>query len=256
MTPDFRKLWLGRSVSFVGSEITGVALPLAAVLLLEADASEMGWLVAAQNLPWLFFGLAAGVWIDRARRKPIVVATHFGATASLAAIPAAAYFGQLNMLILAAAAFGASSMAVLGNVADRAYLPALVGRERLRDDLCRSSRRAARGGPPCSANRGSRSAHTARTRSGVSAAPEARRDVPTIHVKSSTALCERRRARQRSAVGGRAPLPQLRSKASTSLAATGLPKRYPCRTSHFKSRNRFACSSDSTPSATTVSSKA
>ncbi len=131
MTPDFRKLWLGKSVSLSAPEISGVALPLAAVLLLEADASEMGWLVAAQNLPWLFFGLAAGVWIDRARRKPILVASNFGAAAALAAIPAAAYFGQLNMLVLAAAAFGVSTMAVLSNVADRAYLPALVGRERL-----------------------------------------------------------------------------------------------------------------------------
>jgi predicted MFS family arabinose efflux permease len=131
VTPDFRKLWLGRSVSFVGSEITGVALPLAAVLLLEADASEMGWLVAAQNLPWLFFVLVAGVWIDRARRKPILVAANFGAAASLAAIPAAAYFDQLNMFVLGAAAFGAGTMAVWSNVADRAYLPALVGRDRL-----------------------------------------------------------------------------------------------------------------------------
>lgn len=131
MTPDFRKLWLGRSISFVGSEITSVALPLAAVLLLQADARQMGWLVAAQNLPWLCFGLAAGVWVDRVRRKPILVATHFGAAASLAAIPAAASFGQLNMLVLAAAAFGASTMTVLSNVADRAYLPSLLAREQL-----------------------------------------------------------------------------------------------------------------------------
>jgi predicted MFS family arabinose efflux permease len=131
VTPDFRKLWLGRSISFVGSEITSVALPLAAVLLLQADARQMGWLVAAQNLPWLLFGLAAGVWVDRVRRKPILVATHFGAAASLAAIPAAAYFDQLSMLVLAAAAFGASTMTVLSNVADRAYLPSLLAREQL-----------------------------------------------------------------------------------------------------------------------------
>jgi predicted MFS family arabinose efflux permease len=106
-------------------------LPLAAVLLLQADARQMGWLVAAQNLPWLLFGLAAGVWVDRVRRKPILVATHFGAAASLAAIPAAAYFDQLSMLVLAGAAFGASAMTVLSNVADRAYLPSLLPREQL-----------------------------------------------------------------------------------------------------------------------------
>lgn len=131
MTPDFRKLWLGRSVSFVGSEITGVALPLAAVLLLQADARQMGWLVAAQQLPWLFFGLAAGVWTDRMRRKPILVATNFGQAALLAVIPAAAWLGQLDMLLLTVVAFGAASLSVIGSVADRAFLPALVLREQI-----------------------------------------------------------------------------------------------------------------------------
>ena len=102
VTPEFRKLWLGRSVSFVGSEVTGVALPLAAVLLLDADAREMGWLVAAQNLPWIFFGLAAGVWVDRMRRKPILVATNFGQAAVLAVVPVAALLGHLDMVLLAA----------------------------------------------------------------------------------------------------------------------------------------------------------
>lgn len=131
MTPDFRKLWLGRSVSFVGSEITGVALPLTAVLLLDAQAREMGWLVAAQNLPMLLFGLLTGVWVDRARRKPILVATNFGQATLLAVIPAVAMLGQLNMPLLAAVAFGASVLSNVGSVADRAYLPSLLPRDRL-----------------------------------------------------------------------------------------------------------------------------
>ena len=129
MTPEFRRFWLGRSVSFVGSEVTVVALPLAAVLLLDADAREMGWLVAAQNLPWIFFGLAAGVWVDRVRRQPVLVVTNFGQAALLAVIPVAALLGQLSMLLLAAVAFGASAMSLLGSVADRAYLPSLLRRD-------------------------------------------------------------------------------------------------------------------------------
>ena len=129
MTPEFRRFWLGRSVSFVGSEVTAVALPLAAVLLLDADAREMGWLVAAQNLPWIFFGLAAGVWVDRVRRQPVLVVTNFGQAALLAVIPIAALLGQLSMLLLAAVAFGASAMSLLGSVADRAYLPSLLRRD-------------------------------------------------------------------------------------------------------------------------------
>jgi predicted MFS family arabinose efflux permease len=108
-----------------------MALPLAAVLLLDADAREMGWLVAAQNLPWIFFGLAAGVWVDRARRQPVLVVTNFGQAALLAVIPVAALLGQLNMLLLGAVAFGASAMSVIGSVADRAYLPSLLRRDQL-----------------------------------------------------------------------------------------------------------------------------
>jgi predicted MFS family arabinose efflux permease len=131
VTPDFRRLWLSRSISFVGSEVTLVALPLAAVLLLDADAREMGWLSAAQNLPWLFFGLAAGVWVDRARRRPVLVATSFGQAVLLAVIPVAAALGHLNMPLLAAVAFGATAMSIFGSVADRAYVPSLLAREQL-----------------------------------------------------------------------------------------------------------------------------
>lgn len=130
VTPEFRKLWLGRSVSFVGSEITGVALPLAAVLLLEADARAMGWLVAAQNLPWIL-GLAAGVWVDRMRRKPILVASNLGQAVVLAVIPAAAFLHHLSMPLLTMVAFWASALSIIGSVADRAYLPSLLPREQL-----------------------------------------------------------------------------------------------------------------------------
>jgi predicted MFS family arabinose efflux permease len=131
VTPEFRRLWLGQSVSFVGSEVTLVALPLAAVLLLDADAREMGYLVAGQNLPMIFFGLLAGVWVDRARRQPILVATNFGSAALLAAIPTAALLGQLDMLLPGAVAFGANTMSVIGTVADRAFVASLVPRAQL-----------------------------------------------------------------------------------------------------------------------------
>lgn len=118
-------------MSFVGSEITAVALPLAAVLLLEADAREMGWLVAAQNLPMMFFGLIAGVWVDRARRQPVLVGTNVGQAALLAVIPAAALLDELSMMLLAAVAFGANALSVIGAVAERAYLPSLLARDQL-----------------------------------------------------------------------------------------------------------------------------
>ncbi|MDQ3554959.1 MAG: MFS transporter, partial [Chloroflexota bacterium] len=70
---DFRLFWLGQSVSFVGWEVTSLALPLTAVVLLGASPAQMGLLVAVQNLPFLLVGLMAGVWVDRFRRRPILV---------------------------------------------------------------------------------------------------------------------------------------------------------------------------------------
>lgn len=91
----------------------------------------MGWLVAMRNLPMVFFGLAAGVWIDRVRRRPVLVASDFARAILLAAIPLAALLGGLDMVLLYAVAFGTGSFAVLAAVADRAYLPSLLRREDL-----------------------------------------------------------------------------------------------------------------------------
>jgi MFS family permease len=67
--------WSGHSVLFLGSEITNLALPLTAVLGLGASPAQMGILTAALYLPYLFVGLVAGVWVDRYRRRPILIAT-------------------------------------------------------------------------------------------------------------------------------------------------------------------------------------
>lgn len=91
----------------------------------------MGWLTAAQNLPMVFLGLAAGVWIDRVRRRPVLVLTDFAQAALLATIPLAALLGFLRIGLLYAVAFGTGACAVLAAVADRAYLPSLLPREEL-----------------------------------------------------------------------------------------------------------------------------
>ena len=65
--PDFLKLWTGQTVSLLGSSITLLALPLTAVDALEAGAFQMGLLAMAGRLPFLLFGLPAGVWVDRLR---------------------------------------------------------------------------------------------------------------------------------------------------------------------------------------------
>ncbi|MEO6294653.1 MAG: MFS transporter [Candidatus Limnocylindria bacterium] len=70
---NFRRFWIGQSVSFLGSEVSLLALPLIAVVTLNADATQMGILTALGYLPFLLIGLQAGVWVDRMRRRQILI---------------------------------------------------------------------------------------------------------------------------------------------------------------------------------------
>src|SRR2546430_8206203 len=90
---DFVKLWTGFTIARVGSQITVLALPLTAVLLLGAGATETGLLVAAQMLPSIIAGLFIGVWVARLPRRPFLIVSEFGSaivisTAHLASVPA------------------------------------------------------------------------------------------------------------------------------------------------------------------------
>src|SRR5215210_2434920 len=71
---DFRRLWAAQSASLFGSEITALALPLMAVVLLDATPVQMGLLAAAGTAPFLLCSLSAGVWVDRRRRRPVLIA--------------------------------------------------------------------------------------------------------------------------------------------------------------------------------------
>ena len=87
-TPAFRTLWAGQTVSQFGSAVTLVALPLTAIVVLGAGPVEMGVLVALQQAPVPLFGLFAGVWVDRVRRRPLMIAGQFGRGLLLLSIPA------------------------------------------------------------------------------------------------------------------------------------------------------------------------
>ena len=92
--PDFLKLWGGLTISQLGAQVSGLALPLAAVGM-GATAMEMGVLGALRWLAYLLFGLVAGAWLDRIRRGPVLVATRVGRAVLLAAVPIAALVGWL-----------------------------------------------------------------------------------------------------------------------------------------------------------------
>ncbi|MEM7246213.1 MAG: MFS transporter [Acidobacteriota bacterium] len=128
---DFWKLWLGQSISAIGSQVTSVALPLTAVLVLDASSTQMGWLVAAEHLPMALFGLFAGVHVDRVRRRPILVVGELGRGVLLITIPVAAWLDALSFLQLLAVAFSTGSLYVFSAVASVSYLPSLLGKEQL-----------------------------------------------------------------------------------------------------------------------------
>src|SRR6476660_9227974 len=95
---DFRLLWTGYAVSSLGSEVTVLALPLAAAVMLHASALQMGLLTAAGTAPVLALGLLAGVWVDRLpRRRPLLVATDLASAAALMRIPLAWWLGRLTV---------------------------------------------------------------------------------------------------------------------------------------------------------------
>src|SRR5438046_10114341 len=94
---NFVKLWTGFTIARVGSQITVLALPLTAVLLLGAGATETGLLVAAQMAPSIVAGLFIGVWVDRLPRRPIMVVLGIGSAVVMAAVPLAAALGTVSL---------------------------------------------------------------------------------------------------------------------------------------------------------------
>ena len=129
--PGFRRLWAGRTVAAVGYHVTVLALQLTAAVTLGASELEMGLLVAAQTAPSLLVSLAAGVWVDRLRRRPLLIAADLVRALLLASVPVGWLTGQLSMGQLYLVAFGVGSLTVVFDVAVHAYVPTLVGRERL-----------------------------------------------------------------------------------------------------------------------------
>jgi MFS family permease len=147
---DFLKLWGGETVSLFGTQVTVLALPLTAVLTLEASASELGLLNAARFAPFIAVILFAGVWVDHRRRRPILIQTNVGRALLIALVPAAAFLDILRMELLYAVGFLVGVLTVFFDVAYPSYLPSLVGRRQLTAGNSRleASRSAAEVGGP------------------------------------------------------------------------------------------------------------
>ncbi|MFJ3810535.1 MFS transporter [Streptomyces sp. NPDC090073] len=128
---DFRLLWAGETASRFGSNITGVAMPLVAVVTLDASTFWVSALAAAAWLPWLLVGLPAGAWVDRLPRRPLMLVCNLGSMVLLASVPAAAWLDALTMTQLLVVALLTGLANVFFSIAYRVYLPSVVEREDL-----------------------------------------------------------------------------------------------------------------------------
>ncbi|NUW34894.1 MFS transporter [Nonomuraea sp. SMC257] len=129
--PDFRRFVWANGVTQMGTQVTIVALPLAAVLALDAGALELGLLSAAQMVAFLLVGLPAGVWVDRVRRLPVLVWSDLVRGLALVTVPLAAWAGVLTLPQLYAVALILGFGTVFFDVAHMSLLPAVVPEDRL-----------------------------------------------------------------------------------------------------------------------------
>jgi MFS family permease len=130
----FRRYWSASTVSMFGDAISGLALPLAAVIALHVSVAQMGYLTALEWLPSLLFGLPAGAWVDRrARRRQTMIAADLGRAALFASIPVCYALGVLTLPQLYAVTFGAGLLSIVFNVADGSLFISIVAPERYLD---------------------------------------------------------------------------------------------------------------------------
>ncbi len=131
--PDFLRFWAAQAISEFGSQVTLLALPLIAAITLHASPFEVGVLAATGQAPFLLIGLFAGAWIDRRRRRPVLVGADLGRALILLAIPVAAAFDALSVRLLYAVSFGAGVLTCFFDISYLSFLPSLVNRDRLID---------------------------------------------------------------------------------------------------------------------------
>lgn len=128
---DVRLLWSGETVTALGTAVSGVAMPLVALQVLDAGVVAVTLLTAATWVPWLVIGLPAGAWVDRLPKRPVLVACDVLSVLLLLSVPVAAWAGALTVAQLVAVNLGLGSATVFFRTAWTAYVPAVVPPGRL-----------------------------------------------------------------------------------------------------------------------------
>lgn len=130
---DFRKLWAAQAISVYGTQVTVLAVPLVAALTLRVSPFEFGLLGTLEFLPFVLLSLPAGVWVDRLRRRPILIISDLLRAVTLLSIPVAVILGGLTIWQLYGVVFVNGCLTVFFDVASQSFLPTLLERDQLVD---------------------------------------------------------------------------------------------------------------------------
>ncbi|MDG9675904.1 MFS transporter [Micromonospora sp. DH14] len=130
---NFMVLWSGRTLSEVGDAVSLLAIPLLAVTVLDASAVEVGVLSATRMVAYLFLSLPAGVWVDRMRKRRVMVVCHLVRAGLVATVAVGAWAGWVTMAHLWTVALLASVCTVLYETAHQSFLPSIVTKDQLLD---------------------------------------------------------------------------------------------------------------------------
>ncbi|TMC64093.1 MAG: MFS transporter, partial [Chloroflexi bacterium] len=128
---DFAKLWTAATISLFGTQVSQIAIPVIAVLVLKVPPFQVAVLGTLEFLPFLLFTLPAGVWVDRLPRRLVLVSGDLGRAAMLATIPIAYLLGALTIWQLYVIAFVNGTLTVFFDIADQSYLPTVLDRDQL-----------------------------------------------------------------------------------------------------------------------------
>jgi MFS family permease len=125
---DFMRLWVGQTISEAGTQVSALAVPTVAILLLHASPFQVGLLTALEFLPFPVLGLVAGVYADRLKRRPLMIGSDLGRMVALLTIPVAFSFGVLTIEQLYVVGLVVGVFNVFFGISYQSYLPALIDR--------------------------------------------------------------------------------------------------------------------------------
>jgi MFS family permease len=125
---NFMRLWVGQTISEAGTQVSALAVPTVAILLLHASPFQVGLLTALEFLPFPVLGLVAGVYADRLKRRPLMIASDLGRMVALLTIPVAFSFGVLTIEQLYVVGLVVGVFNVFFGISYQSYLPALIDR--------------------------------------------------------------------------------------------------------------------------------